>query len=337
MRLGMAGRAAVFFGILTPAMDAWGVAFCCGTSAAFRVASLLATEGTATATVTEDMLTSFKMEEHGYRTIYLNEPLGTGLASEGLQAYISQRRRWCIGTIQQMYTRRPFAGAARLRPASRLSSFAGAVYSIFTFPLKILMVTAPMVFGWTGTAVIASAAGGLIYWLAPSAVGGIIFVCFHGRNRVLLRRALTVRLLPGAYRSTIDAIEAPQALFALGKKLLRQKRVKPPSSRFAATGDCRTNPAAGSCVRGAAKAECHPVSGRHAPAPDQIPRVFAETGILLLNGRRRHGKIARIASPRGSILSRTKVYYLAKASSLKQLFLGFVQGLTQTDVSRPSK
>jgi cellulose synthase (UDP-forming) len=53
-----------FFDIFVPANDAWGTAFCCGTSAVFRVAALLATGGMATETVTEDMLTTFKMEEH---------------------------------------------------------------------------------------------------------------------------------------------------------------------------------------------------------------------------------------------------------------------------------
>ena len=185
-----------FFEILMPAKDAWGAAFCCGTSAVFRVAALLATEGMATETVTEDMLTSFKMEEHGYRTIYLNEPLSMGLAPEGLQAYITQRSRWCLGAIQQIYTRWSFAGPAHLRLISRLSSFDGALYWIFTFPFKILMLTAPMVFWWTGTAVIAATASGLIYWLAPSVVGGIVFMCFYGRNRVLPVMTDVSQLLP---------------------------------------------------------------------------------------------------------------------------------------------
>jgi len=74
-------------------------------------------------------------------------------------------------------------------------------------------------------------------------------------------------------------------------------------------------------VRGAAKAECDPMSGTLAPAPDQILRVFVETGILLIKGRRRYGKIARIASlARDSILSRIKVYYPAQATGLKQIF-----------------
>jgi hypothetical protein len=60
-----------FFEIVMPAKDAWSTAFYCGTSAGFRAEALLATQGMATETVTEDTHTSFKMEEHGYRTIYL--------------------------------------------------------------------------------------------------------------------------------------------------------------------------------------------------------------------------------------------------------------------------
>lgn len=200
-----------FFEILMPAKDAWGAAFCCGTSAVFRVAALLATEGMATETVTEDMLTSFKMEERGYRTIYLNEPLSMGLAPEGLEAYITQRSRWCLGAIQQIYTRWSFAGRAHLRPISRLSSFDGAMYWIFTFPFKILMLTAPMVFWWTETAVIASTASSLIYWLAPSVVGGIIFMCFYGRNRVLPVMTDVSQLLPSfvIVRTVIACLTKP--------------------------------------------------------------------------------------------------------------------------------
>jgi cellulose synthase (UDP-forming) len=143
MRFRVAGRATIFFQHPLVRQGCLGAAFCCGTSAVFRVAALLATKGMATETVTEDMLTSFKMEEHGYRTIYLNEPLSMGLAPEGLHAYITQRSRWCLGAIQQIYTRWSFLGRAHLRPISRLSSFDGSFYWIFTFPFKILMLTAP--------------------------------------------------------------------------------------------------------------------------------------------------------------------------------------------------
>jgi cellulose synthase (UDP-forming) len=150
----------------------------------------------ATETVTEDMLTTFKMEEHGYRTIYLNERLSMGLAPEGLHAYITQRSRWCLGAIQQIYTRWSFAGRARLRPVSRLSAFDGTFYWIFTFPFKILMLAAPIIYWWTETSVIDADASGLIYWLAPSAVGSIIFIGFYSRKFVLPIMTDLSQLLP---------------------------------------------------------------------------------------------------------------------------------------------
>src|SRR6202007_1969512 len=108
-----------FFNVLLPSKDAWGAAFCCGTSAVFRVAALEAVGGLATETVTEDMLTSFKMREYGWRTIFLNERLSLGLAPEGLSEYVTQRGRWCLGAIQQLRTRWSCFGRNRLRLITR--------------------------------------------------------------------------------------------------------------------------------------------------------------------------------------------------------------------------
>ncbi len=172
-----------FFDVLMPCKDAWGVAFCCGTSAVFRVAALEATGGLATETVTEDMLTSFKMEEYGYRTIYLNEPLSIGLAPEGLGEYISQRCRWALGAIQQIYTRWSVLGPARLRSISRFSSLDGTLYWLFSFPFKLIMITAPMIYWWTGAAVVVTE--DLLTWLGPYAAATVMFMGLYTRNRVL--------------------------------------------------------------------------------------------------------------------------------------------------------
>jgi ribosomal protein L34 len=63
-----------------------------------------------------------------------------------------------------------------------------------------------------------------------------------------------------------------------------------------------------------------------APAP--IKSRASSSGILLIKCRRRHGRIALIASlARGSILSRTKVYYPAQATGLKQILLCIANSL----------
>ncbi|WP_246709494.1 glycosyltransferase family 2 protein [Bradyrhizobium sp. 6(2017)] len=50
--------------------------------------------------MTEDFLLTLKLAENGWQTVYLNEPLTEGLAPEGLQEYIVQRGRWCLGLMQ---------------------------------------------------------------------------------------------------------------------------------------------------------------------------------------------------------------------------------------------
>jgi Glycosyl transferase family group 2 len=84
-----------------PAKDAWGAAFYCGTSAGFRAEALLATQGMATETVTEDTHTSFKMEEHGYRTIYLKAAQHGARPGRVARLYHPAS----LGAIQQIYTR----------------------------------------------------------------------------------------------------------------------------------------------------------------------------------------------------------------------------------------
>jgi cellulose synthase (UDP-forming) len=89
-----------FFDVVMPAKDAWGGAFCCGTSSVLRYAPLMRIGGFPTDSVTEDYLASLRLKDIGYRTIYLNEALSLGLAPEGLKEYVSQRARWALGFVQ---------------------------------------------------------------------------------------------------------------------------------------------------------------------------------------------------------------------------------------------
>jgi cellulose synthase (UDP-forming) len=89
-----------FFDVVMASKDAWGGAFCCGTSSVLRYGPLMRIGGFPTDSVTEDYLASLRLKEIGYRTIYLNEPLSLGLAPEGLKEYISQRARWALGFMQ---------------------------------------------------------------------------------------------------------------------------------------------------------------------------------------------------------------------------------------------
>jgi cellulose synthase (UDP-forming) len=163
-----------FFNNLMPGKDGWGAAFCCGTSAVFRVRALLEAGGMATETVTEDMLTSFKMAEHGWRTVYLNERLSAGLAPKGLAEYVTQRSRWCLGAIQQLFTRWSFFGSARMSLANRLAQLDTSLYWIASFPCRLLVLAAPAMFWWFGVNTFAASNAELLSMLAPALVGSIL-------------------------------------------------------------------------------------------------------------------------------------------------------------------
>lgn len=174
-----------FFNVMMASKDAWGAAFCCGTSAIIRAEALVQCGGMATETVTEDMLTTYRMEEHGWKTIFLNERLSVGLAPEGLDEYITQRSRWCLGSLQQVWTRWSFAGPARISLISRLSGLDSFLYWTATFPFRLLALVAPVLFWWTGAVAISATPSELVAYFAPSFVSGLLFMGIISSGRIL--------------------------------------------------------------------------------------------------------------------------------------------------------
>jgi cellulose synthase (UDP-forming) len=173
-----------FFNHLLPGKDGWNAAFCCGTSAVFRVQALLDAGGMATETVTEDMLTSNKLLEHGWRTVFLNERLSAGLAPEGLGEYVTQRARWCLGAIQQIYTRWGFCGAARMPLAVRAAHLDSVFYWAASFPARLIVLMAPAMFWWFGFYTFQGDQADLVNYLAPAALSGMIGVGMVSRWRI---------------------------------------------------------------------------------------------------------------------------------------------------------
>ncbi len=173
-----------FFNCLLPSKDAWGAAFCCGTSAVFRMEAFVAAGGMAVETVTEDMLTTFKFEEYGYRTVFLNERLSLGLAPESLVEFIAQRARWCLGAIQQIFTRWSFAGKGRVSLINRVAFFDTVLYWMSGASFKLMVVTAPLLYWFTGTSALHATTPDLIRQLGPLVAANLLFMFYLTKNRV---------------------------------------------------------------------------------------------------------------------------------------------------------
>lgn len=135
-----------FFDHMQPARDAWGIAFCCGTSSVVRFAALREVGWFSTDSVTEDFMITLVLQEVGWKTAYLNEPLTEGLAPEGLKEYITQRARWCLGMMQIARSRVGPLSRNRLRLRDRWSVLDSVLYWVTTFPFRLAALVYPLLY-----------------------------------------------------------------------------------------------------------------------------------------------------------------------------------------------
>ena len=143
-----------FFDHLQPSRDAWGIAFCCGTSSVVRWRALEAIGGLPTDSVTEDFMLTLALQEAGWRTVYLNEPLTEGLAPEGLKEYVTQRARWCLGLMQIARGRLGPLTSNRLRLRDRWSVIDSVLYWTTTFSFRLAALTFPLLYWFFGVTVV---------------------------------------------------------------------------------------------------------------------------------------------------------------------------------------
>ena len=136
----------VFFDHMQPSRDGWGIAFCCGTSSVCRWTALREIGGFNTESVTEDFMLTLALQNAGWRTVYLSEPLSEGLAPEGLKEYVTQRTRWCLGLMQIARSSLGPFSSNNLRLRDRWSVLDSVLFWITTFPFRIAAITFPLLY-----------------------------------------------------------------------------------------------------------------------------------------------------------------------------------------------
>ncbi|EPX76585.1 glycosyltransferase [Salipiger mucosus] len=135
-----------FFDHMQPSRDGWGIAFCCGTSSVCRWEALRAIGGFNTESVTEDFMLTLALQDGGWRTVYLAEPLTEGLAPEGLKEYVTQRARWCLGLMQIARSSLGPLARSNLRLRDRWSVVDSILYWTTTFPFRIAAIVFPLLY-----------------------------------------------------------------------------------------------------------------------------------------------------------------------------------------------
>jgi cellulose synthase (UDP-forming) len=174
----------VFFDVFQPAKDAWGAAFCVGTSFVVRRDLLDLIGGFPTGTVTEDIHLTYRLLPRGYKTRWLNERLSVGLSAEGLPEYITQRSRWCLGTIQvALLPDGPFRGKG-FAFMHRLHYLHGMLHW-FSRPFILMMLVAPLLYWYLGIASINTSPAEFLAYGTPALLAFWFYSSWISGSRTL--------------------------------------------------------------------------------------------------------------------------------------------------------
>ena len=195
-----------FFDVILASKDAHGTAFSCGTSALVRASFLREIGGFPTESVTEDLLLSLKASGLGLVTRYLNEPLSVGLAPEGLQEYLTQRGRWCLGTMQIVRTRwGPFSTGGGVPLKMRLHTVDTVLFWTVGSLIRILSLLVPILYWWTGLVVIQSDLASIISHLGPYWLWCVTFLGWvsRGTNVPVIAEAMSLLVCTEALKASV--------------------------------------------------------------------------------------------------------------------------------------
>jgi cellulose synthase (UDP-forming) len=167
--LNLVGRVApeqhFFYHVIQPGNDLWNSAFFCGSCAVLRRSALLEIGGIRTETVTEDAHTALELHARGWRSVYLNEALAAGLATESFGAHVKQRIRWARGMAQVLRVDCPLLKKGLTGP-QRLNYFNAMLHFFFGIP-RLILIVAPLFFLLLGAQPIRADALAVIAYILP--------------------------------------------------------------------------------------------------------------------------------------------------------------------------
>jgi cellulose synthase (UDP-forming) len=173
-----------FFDVFQPAKDAWGCAFCVGTSFVVRRDRLNEIGGFPSQAISEDINLSYTMLRNGYQTWWLNEKLSTGLSAEGIPEYITQRARWCLGTIQVALLRDgPMRGSGF--SLTQRWHYLHGVLNWVCKPFMVLLLIAPPIYWFGDVPAFEADYLSFLRYGAPALLAQMIYMSWISRSRTL--------------------------------------------------------------------------------------------------------------------------------------------------------
>ncbi len=138
----------LFFHVILPGKNRTNSAFWCGSPAVVRRSALESIGGVATESVTEDLHTTIRLLQRGYRLVYIDRSLALGLAPATVEDFLGQRFRWAQGAMQVWRKDNPLT-IPGLTISQRLSFFASMV-TYFDALQRFVLLLIPILVLLTG-------------------------------------------------------------------------------------------------------------------------------------------------------------------------------------------
>ncbi len=134
----------MFYGIIQKGLDKWNGAFFCGSAAVIRREALQLVGGFSGITITEDCETALDLHSRGWRSMYIDKPMISGLQPETFSSFIGQRSRWARGMFQIFLLKNPVLKRG-LTLAQKICYLSNITYWFFAF-FRLPFLISPLLF-----------------------------------------------------------------------------------------------------------------------------------------------------------------------------------------------
>lgn len=131
----------VFYRFIQPGRNRFNAAFCVGTNVVFRRTAVLEIGGMCTDSKSEDVWTSLRLHENGWKSVYIPVTLAVGNAPETIEDYTKQQMRWASGGFEILFRRNPLSPRTRLTLDQRLQYWVTSThYLVGIVPILLIFV-----------------------------------------------------------------------------------------------------------------------------------------------------------------------------------------------------
>jgi cellulose synthase (UDP-forming) len=130
----------LFYGHMQPGKNACESAISCGSGVIYRRSALAEIGGFQEWNIVEDFYTSYVMNQHGYKNIYVSQAYTKGEAPTDLKTIYKQRGTWALDTLRMFFWKQPILNTS-LTVRQRLLYFeTGYIYLVSAIVIPSLYI-----------------------------------------------------------------------------------------------------------------------------------------------------------------------------------------------------